>query len=103
MNHANLTFTAVFLKVGQGYVGFIEELPQVTAQGATLDRARNTLRELAAVIVDAERQSARELVGAREALREPFVIPLPRPEPKPDPSLTTSSAPRAYAAPNGSR
>jgi len=78
MSHADLAFTAVFLKVGQGYVGFIEELPQMTAQGATLDEARNRARE-------------------------PFVIPLPRPEPKPDPSLTTSSAPRAYAAPNGSR
>jgi len=34
----------------------------MTAQGATLDEARNRARE-------------------------PFVIPLPRPEPKPDPSL----------------
>jgi len=49
----------------------------MTAQGATLDEARNRARE-------------------------PFVIPLPRPEPKPDASLTTLSATRPYAAPDGS-
>ena len=62
MQHGNLAFTAVFLKVPNGYVGFVEELPQVTAQARTLEEARKSLHEMAAVIFDAEREST---VGAR--------------------------------------
>jgi len=31
-----MSFTAVFLKVPEGYVGFIEELPGANTQGKTL-------------------------------------------------------------------
>ena len=76
MQHGNLAFTAVFLKVPQGYVGFVEELPQVTAHARTLDEARKSLHELAAVIFDAERESTRELLAGREVVREDLVIPI---------------------------
>ena len=33
-------FTAVFRKVPEGYVGYVEELPGANTQGATLDEAR---------------------------------------------------------------
>ena len=35
-----LQLTAVFRKVPEGYVGFVEELPGANTQGATLDEAR---------------------------------------------------------------
>lgn len=33
---ANMTLTAVFQKVPEGYIGFVEELPGANTQGATL-------------------------------------------------------------------
>jgi len=73
--HGNLAFTAVFLRVPHGYVGFVEELPQVTAHARTLEEARKSLYEVAAVIFDAERESARELLAEKEVVREQLVIP----------------------------
>ena len=36
----NLEFTAVFRKVPEGYIAFVEELPGANTKGATLDEAR---------------------------------------------------------------
>lgn len=71
-----MAFTAVFLKASDGYVGFIEELPLVNSHGSTIDEARSALRKLVALVFDAEREKARELVGDQELVREAFVIPL---------------------------
>ena len=38
-----IQFTAVFRKVPEGYVGFVEELPGANTQGATLAEARANL------------------------------------------------------------
>ena len=40
-----MSFTALFLKVPEGYVGFVEELPGANTQGATLEEARQNLKE----------------------------------------------------------
>ena len=45
-----LEFTAVYRKVPQGYVGFIEELPGANTQGRTLEEARANLREAAQLV-----------------------------------------------------
>ena len=71
-----MAFTAVFLKAKHGYVGFIEELPNVNSHGRTIEEARRTLQELVALVFDAARQSSRELIAGRELLREQFFIPL---------------------------
>ena len=39
------TFTAVFEQDGDWWVGYVEELPGANTQGATLDEARENLRE----------------------------------------------------------
>ena len=38
-----LELTAVFQKVPEGYIGFIEELPGANTQGETLEVARSNL------------------------------------------------------------
>ena len=76
MQPGKLALTAVFLKGQHGYVGFVEELPQVVAHAKTLEEARKSLHELAAVIFDAERESTREFLAGRDVLREQLVIPL---------------------------
>ena len=40
-----MNFTAVFEKVSEGYIGFVEELPGANTQGATLEEARENLVE----------------------------------------------------------
>ena len=56
----NLPCTAVFRKVPEGYIAFVEELPGANTQGATLEEARTNLREAAALVVEANRSLARE-------------------------------------------
>ena len=72
---ARIAFTAVFLKMKHGYVGFIEELPLVNSHGSTIDEARRTLQKLAALVFDEERRSSRELMAGKDVVREAFVIP----------------------------
>jgi predicted RNase H-like HicB family nuclease len=70
-----LELTAVFRKVPEGYVGYVEEIPGANTQGATLDEARRNLREAVQLIVEANRVLAEEDVGADEVIREAIRIP----------------------------
>jgi predicted RNase H-like HicB family nuclease len=49
------TFTGVFEKVGDWYIGYVEELPGANAQGKTLDEARENLREAIQLILETNR------------------------------------------------
>ncbi len=69
-----MTFTAVFRKVSEGYVGFVEELPGANTQGASLDEARENLREAIRLVLDANRALARESVSGAEVIREPLEL-----------------------------
>jgi predicted RNase H-like HicB family nuclease len=70
-----LEFTAVFRKVPQGYVGFLEELPGANTQGSTLEEARRNLREAAQLVLDANREIAQEETRGSEVIREPLTLP----------------------------
>jgi predicted RNase H-like HicB family nuclease len=72
----NLAFTAIFLKAKHGYVGFIEELPNVNSHGSTLEEARQLLHKLVEVVFDEERRLARELTSGREVARELLFVPV---------------------------
>ena len=50
-----MEFTAIFQKVPEGYVGFLEELPGANTQGATLEEARVNLEEAARFVLEANR------------------------------------------------
>lgn len=58
MEERNMELTAVFQKVLEGYIAFIEELPGADTQGATLDEARSNLREAVELAIEANRQLA---------------------------------------------
>ena len=58
-----IQFTAVFRKVPEGYIGFVEELPGANAQGATLDETRKSLDEAIDLILEANRALAEESVS----------------------------------------
>lgn len=50
-----IRFTAIFQKVPEGYIGFVEELPGANTQGATLEEARENLREAVQLVLEANR------------------------------------------------
>jgi predicted RNase H-like HicB family nuclease len=70
----DLQFTAIFRQVPEGYIGFVEELPGVNTQGATLDEARANLQEAVAMILDANRGLAQQSAGTGPVIREPLKI-----------------------------
>ncbi len=69
-----MAFTAVFQKVPEGYIAFVEELPGANTQGATLEEARANLREAVELVIEANRTLAREELGDRDVIREPLKI-----------------------------
>ncbi len=69
-------FTAVFQKDGDWWVGFVEELPGANTQGATLEEARENLKEAVTLVIEANRQLAEAEVAGREVIREQLVISL---------------------------
>ena len=54
----SITLTAVYRKVPEGYIGFIEELPGANTQGATIDEARENLKEAIDLVFEANRALA---------------------------------------------
>ena len=67
--------TAVFQKVPEGYIGFVEELPGANTQGATLEEARTNLAEAIELVLEANRALAEESIGGREVIREKLPLP----------------------------
>jgi predicted RNase H-like HicB family nuclease len=69
-----MQLTAVYMKVPEGYVAFIEELPGAHTQGSTLEEARENLQEAVAMILEATRELAERSLEGRTVTREPFVL-----------------------------
>lgn len=69
-----MNFTAVFKKVPEGYIAYVEELPGVNTQGATLDEARANLAEAARMVLEANRELASQDSDGVDELREPFEL-----------------------------
>jgi len=67
-----MDLTAVYMKVPEGYVAFIEELPGANTQGATLEEARENLREAVELVIETNRALAQEDLHGREVIREPL-------------------------------
>lgn len=70
----DLELTAVFRKVPEGYIGFVEELPGANTQGATLEEARANLQEAVAMVLEANRALAREDECGPGVIREAFKV-----------------------------
>lgn len=66
--------TAVFRKVPEGYIAFVEELPGANTQGATLDEARTNLKDAVALVLEVNRSLAEEELQGADVIREPFLL-----------------------------
>jgi len=51
-----MNWTAVYQKVPQGYVGWVEELPGANTQGTSLPEVKENLKEAIALILEANRK-----------------------------------------------
>jgi predicted RNase H-like HicB family nuclease len=71
-----MKLTAVFMKVPEGYVAFIEELPGANTQGETLEEARENLHEAVALVLDANRALTEQSLEGASVVREAFVLPM---------------------------
>ena len=69
-----MQLTAVFIEVPEGYVAFVEELPGANTQGATLDEARENLREAVEMVLEANRELAQKSLAGQTVTREPFAL-----------------------------
>jgi predicted RNase H-like HicB family nuclease len=70
-----MKLTAVYMKVPEGYVGFVEELPGANTQGATLEEARANLEEAVTMVLDANRELSQKSLEGAEVIRETLILP----------------------------
>jgi predicted RNase H-like HicB family nuclease len=70
-----MSLTAVYVKVDDAYIGFVEEIPGANTQGATLEEARENLQEAIELVLEANRTLAEESLQGRDVIREPIALP----------------------------
>ena len=66
-------FTAVYMKRGKWYVGYVEEIPGANTQGKTLAETKRNLKEALELVLEANRTIAHRAHGKR-AIEEPISI-----------------------------
>ncbi len=66
----DVQLTAVFKKVPEGYIGFVDELPGANTQGRTLEEARANLEEAITLVLEANRALAEEELQDEDVIRE---------------------------------
>ena len=69
-----MKLTAVFQKVPEGYIGFVEELPGANTQGITLEETRENLLEAINLVMEANRMLVEESLQGREVIRESLIL-----------------------------
>ena len=68
------TFTAVFEQVDKWRIGYVEELPGAHTQGKTLEEARENLKEAIPLILEANREIARQESKNKSIVREELTV-----------------------------
>jgi predicted RNase H-like HicB family nuclease len=69
-----MKLTAVFQRVPEGYIGFVEELPGANTQAETLEEAREGLLEAVELVLEANRTLSQESIQGQDVIREPLVL-----------------------------
>jgi predicted RNase H-like HicB family nuclease len=67
-------FTAVFEQHGEWWIAYVEELPGANTQGRTLEEARENLKEAVRLIIEANRELARQAAEGKQVIREQIVV-----------------------------
>jgi len=67
-------FTAVFEQDGTWWIGYVEELPGANTQGASLEEARENLKDAVAMVLEANRELAERELAGRRVIKEELVV-----------------------------
>ena len=67
-----MRFTAVYRKVEEGYIGFVQGLPGANTQGADLEEARRNLAEAVELVLDANGSPAEKSIEGQGVVRDPL-------------------------------
>ncbi len=67
-------FTAVYERDGEWWIAYVEELPGANTQGATLDEARENLKEAVSLLLEANRELVEKEINDREVVKEELVV-----------------------------
>ena len=70
-------FTAIFERDGEWWLGYVEELPGANTQGATLDEARENLKEAVTMVLEANRELAEKELAGKTVVRENLLVTTP--------------------------
>ena len=70
-----MRLTAVYMKVPEGYIAFVEELPGANTQGETLEEARANLEEAVTMVLDANRELSEQSLEGADVIRETLMMP----------------------------
>lgn len=70
-----MKLTAVYMKVPEGYIAFVEELPGANTQGETLEEARMNLEESVTMVLDANREMSEQSLAGADVIRESLTLP----------------------------
>ncbi len=66
-------FTAVYVRDGEWWLGYVEELAGANAQERTLGECRKTLRDATEDVIDANRELTRTEFDGKDVVREPLM------------------------------
>ena len=69
-----MSFTAVYQKVPEGYIAFVEELPGANTQGKTLEDARKNLKEAIKLVLETNKQLTEAEIAGKEVIREEIEV-----------------------------
>jgi predicted RNase H-like HicB family nuclease len=70
-----MKLTAVYMKVPEGYIAFVEELPGANTQGETLEEARTNLEEAVTMVLNANREMSEQSLAGAGVIRESLMLP----------------------------
>ncbi len=71
------SFTAVFERDGDWWVGYVEEMPGANTQGKTIDEARENLKEALTLVIEANRELAvRHQKAKNDIIKEELMVDL---------------------------
>jgi predicted RNase H-like HicB family nuclease len=68
------TFTAIFEKADDWYIGYVEELPGANTQGRTLEETRGNLREAIELVLVSNRELAEMGLTSKQFVREEIKV-----------------------------
>ena len=70
----NKNFTAIYKKSGKWYLGWVEEISGVNAQGKTLKEVKENLKEALLLILETNRFLNNREVSGGKVIREPLSV-----------------------------